>query len=62
MNQEERKLLAEAAIPLEVLCGQIRVKPYTELTKDFQIQLLGSLDIIRKLLFEKAHEAVQPGP
>jgi hypothetical protein len=50
MNEQQRKLLAEAAIPLEVLCGQIAVKPYSEMTFEFQEQLLKSMKIIRELL------------
>lgn len=53
MNYSERKMLAEAAVPLEVLCGQIRHNPYKEMTKDFQEQLLNSLEIIRGLLFKQ---------
>ena len=53
MDDSERKALAEAAIPLEVLCGQIRHKPYTELTEGIQSQLLDSLEIIRGLLFQQ---------
>jgi hypothetical protein len=53
MDDCERKALAEAAIPLEVLCGQIRVKPYKELTDDLQSQLQQSLEIIRGMLFQQ---------
>ncbi len=51
MQQDERKMLAEAAIPLEVLCAQINSKPYKEMTLDFQKQLCESLAKIRILLF-----------
>jgi hypothetical protein len=53
MNEQERKKLVEAAMPLEVLCGQIRHKAYKEMTKEFQSQLLASLNIIRELLFHE---------
>ena len=51
IHDEDRKQLAEAAIPLEVLCGQIRHKPYKEMTLEFQNQLLDSMKIIEKILF-----------
>jgi len=34
------RALVEAAVPLEVLGGQIAVKPYKELTADFQNDIL----------------------
>lgn len=51
MSNEEKAQLVAAMIPLEVLCGQIRVKPYKEMTVDFQRELLDSLDILHKLAF-----------
>ena len=51
MTEHERKMLAEAAIPIEALCMQIRSKPYTELSHDIQSDLLMALDTIRTLLF-----------
>lgn len=54
MNQREREMLAEAAIPLEVVCEQLLAKPYTEMTEDLQKQLLLSRNVIRGLLFDNA--------
>ena len=59
--ERERKKLAEAVIPLEGLCGQIRHKPYKEMTKDFQEQLLVSLDSIRGLLFDGINQDTRKG-
>lgn len=50
MTNEEKKKLARAAIPLEVLCGQIRTNPYKELDDNLQSELQNSLQIIRELL------------
>jgi hypothetical protein len=56
MTQEERKTLAEAAAPLEVLCAQITSKPYKEMTQDLQEQLLQAMVKIRTLLFGSKHD------
>lgn len=53
MTNEEKTLLTKAILPLEVLCGQISVRPYKEMTLDFQEELLKSYQIIRILLFNK---------
>lgn len=50
MTDEETRKLARAAIPLEVLCGQIRTKPYKEIDDSLQSELQNSLEIIRNLL------------
>jgi hypothetical protein len=56
MTQDERKTLAQAAAPLEVLCAQIRNKPFKELTEELQEHLLQSMLKIRTLLFESKHD------
>lgn len=53
MTKEEKQSLAEAALPLEVLCTLINIKPYKEITTDLQEKLLRSLAIIRELLFNE---------
>lgn len=45
--QQLRQALVEAALPLEVLGGQISVKAYTEMTKEFQDQILAAVMVIR---------------
>lgn len=53
MSDREREMLAEAAVPLEVVCEQLIKKPYTEMTEDLQKQLLCSRNVIRWLLFSE---------
>jgi type VI protein secretion system component VasF len=43
---ELKKVLVEAAIPLEVLAAQINLKPYTEMTLELQNQII---DVVRKI-------------
>ena len=58
MTELEKKQLAEAALPLVVLCNQIKLKPYKEMTLDFQNKLCESLWIIENLIFQKPrHDA-----
>jgi hypothetical protein len=45
-----RRALVEAAIPLEVLAGQIRDKAYTELTPEFQTSIIDATIAIHKAL------------
>lgn len=47
MTDKQRRELVEAMIPLEVLAGQIRTKPYKEMSVDFQAKLLKSIGVIR---------------
>ena len=56
MTNDERRRLAKATLPLEVLCGQIRTNPYKEMTIDFQHELEESLETIRQLLFPELYE------
>jgi hypothetical protein len=45
-----RGVLVKAAIPLEVLAGQITVKPYAEMTADFQRIIVETVAEIRAAL------------
>ena len=45
-----KKWLAEAAIPLEALCGSIREAPLGEIDPELQKELLESCESIRDLL------------
>lgn len=45
--QEARRALVEAAIPLEVLAGQIATRPYRELSPEVQDGILNAVAHIR---------------
>ena len=55
MTDNEKRVLATAAIPLEVLVSQINQCFYQELSNDIQRDLIDSLDMIRALLFPEIH-------
>ena len=42
-RQRIRKILAESLIPLVLLSGQIRTRPYSDMTRDFQLKLVESI-------------------
>ncbi len=49
-NQRQKKGLAAAAVVLEVLAGQIRTKPYREMTGDFQGEIMLAAARVREAL------------
>ena len=59
-SQAERRVallteaLATAAVPLEVLAGQIWRKPYKELTKDLQDEIVRATLAVREALVARA--------
>jgi hypothetical protein len=52
-EQRAMKAMVEAAIPLEVLAGQIRTKPYRELTDELQAEIERAVLIIRAALVDE---------
>jgi hypothetical protein len=51
---EAREVLANAAIVLEVLSGQIRMKPYKELSREMQTEIQRVTLLVRKVLLPTA--------
>lgn len=48
--------LVEAVVPLEVIAGQHRVKPYKELSPGLMQQMMDSIKMIRQTLSSTEHK------
>jgi len=53
---EARAALVKGGILLEILAAQIAIKPYAELTTDFQDHILQTVQLIRALLARLARK------
>lgn len=52
IKELEQVLVSAAVVPLEVLAGQIREKPYKELTPHLQAEIQQAVILIREALFK----------
>ena len=57
MTKEERKMLAEAMVPLESLYHNMKFIPYAEISSDLQHKFCESVEVFRNyVLYQKGAE------